>query len=169
MDDAFPTRGLLSVLALMIPLAGAAERLPPSPLSTAQWEELGDRVRLLDRVTYIPSLLPVIMKNREALDLSEAQIEVFRSWRKDHYERMVELMNEVIQRRIALSRAALDPTSQGAQILAEQQVLVGLQQDLLRLRLSCRDLVITTFTSEQWGRFAFILEDYPDLAGLMSP
>jgi len=46
-------------------------------------------------------------------------------------------------------------------------VILQLQQDLLGLRLSCRKLIMTTFSPDQWDNFAFVLEDYPEFAGLM--
>jgi hypothetical protein len=43
-----------------------------------------------------------------------------------------------------------------------------LQQNLLKLKLSCRELVMSTFTEEQWENFAFVVSDNPKLASLLS-
>ena len=159
------------LLAMLLLATGRAPAEPShgGTLGEAEWERLGQRVALLDRIAYIPSLLPVIMKNRHALDLSDHQVAQFRAWYRGHYQDMVDLMNAIIARRIELSQAALDPGIDGARLLADQQVILGMQQDLLRLRLSCRDLMVNSFTAEQWSDLAFVLETYPNLAGLITP
>jgi hypothetical protein len=162
---------LLLLVALAFPAswtAVAAQLVQDGTLSEAEWEKLGQRVALLDRIAYIPSVLPVIMKNRNALDLSDAQVEQFRAWYRRHYDEMVAMMNAIIARRIELSQSALDPRIDSTQLLADQQVILRMQEDLLRLRLSCRDLMVKTFTAEQWNDFAFVLETYPHLAGLVA-
>jgi hypothetical protein len=35
------------------------------------------------------------------------------------------------------------------------------------LYLSCRELIVRTFTPTQWGNLAFVLEEEPAFAGLM--
>jgi hypothetical protein len=138
-----------------------------SPLTDSQWETVRARVGLLDKIAYLPSLLPVVMKHRDALELTDEQVAAFRQWRKTHYQDMVDLMNEIIQRRITLSKASLDVRISGDDILAGQQAIFALQQTLLRVRLSCRDLIVGTFTPGQWDNLAFILEEYPRYAGLL--
>ena len=76
-------------------------------------------------------------------------------------------MNEIIERRIAFSRSALDPAIGDAELIHEQKMILRLQEELLSLRLSCRKLIMTTFSQSQWDNFAFILEDYPKFAGLL--
>lgn len=160
---------LLAALALPASLAAAAaEAAQGGLLSEAEWETVGQRVALLDRIAYIPSVLPVIMRNRQVLGLSDVQVAQFRTWYRSHYDEMVALMNEIIARRLELSRSALDPRIDSSQLLSDQQAILGMQEDLLRLRLSCRDLMVATFTPEQWNNFAFVLETYPNLAGLIA-
>lgn len=153
---------------LLAACAVAAQGAQRQTLSEAEWDRVGERVALLDRIAHIPSLLPVIMKNRYALRLSDEQVASFRAWRRAHYDDMTGLMNQIIERRIALSRAALDPAVDGARLLADQAVILQMQQELLRLRLSCRELMVSTFSAEQWSDFAFVLEEYPGLAGLIT-
>ena len=43
-----------------------------------------------------------------------------------------------------------------------------LQRQLLKIKLSCRELVTTSFTDAQWENFAFVVADIPRLASLMS-
>jgi hypothetical protein len=147
--------------------ASAAVYSQRAPLTGHQWDTLREQVNLLDKVAYLPSLLPVIMKHRDALELTDAQLSAFRQWRRLHYPHMVDLMNEIIQRRIGLSKASLNQNVAGDQLLVDQKAIFTLQEELLRLRLSCRDLLITTFSPIQWDNFAFILEEYPPYAGLL--
>jgi hypothetical protein len=80
---------------------------------------------------------------------------------------MVDLMNEIIERRIAFSTSALDPAVGDAKLIHEQTMMLRLQGELLGLRLSCRKLIMTTFSPDQWHSLAFVLEDYPEFAGLI--
>jgi hypothetical protein len=138
-----------------------------SPLTDSQWETVRDRVGLLDKIAYLPSLLPVIMKHRDTLELTDEQIAAFREWRKLHYQEMVDLMNDIIQRRFMLSKASLKVDLSSDEILAEQQEIFRLQERLLQVRLSCRNLIVETFSPDQWENMAFILEEYPRYAGLL--
>ena len=141
--------------------------LPPSPLTDSQWETVRDRVGLLDKIAYLPSLLPVIMKHRDTLELKTEQVAAFRQWRKLHYQDMVDLMNEIIQRRFTLSKDSLNVSLSSDNVLAQQQEIFRLQERLLRIRLSCRNLIVETFSPDQWENMAFILEEYPRYAGLL--
>jgi hypothetical protein len=77
-------------------------------------------------------------------------------------------MNEIIQRRIMLSKASLEVGLSSDNILAKQQEIFRLQERLLRIRLSCRNLIVETFSADQWDNLAFILEDYPRYAGFLT-
>jgi hypothetical protein len=161
-------RARAAVFLLCVPLTvGAADLSQLAPLSDPQWDKVYVQVGLLDKVAYFPSLLPVIMKHRDAIGLSYAQVQAFRHWRKENYQQMVDLMNEIIQRRIELSRAALNPRMTNEEILGKQQEIFDLQAQVLRIRLSCRQLVTTTFSVEQWDNLGFVLEEYPKLSGLL--
>jgi hypothetical protein len=159
---------LLLAACSMMSSPSAKELAQSAPLTNNQWESIREKVGLLDKIAYLPSLLPVIMTNRDALELSDAQLRAFREWRKAHYQDMVDLMNEIIQRRIALSKSTLDNTFGTGAILAQQQQIFALQTDLLRLRLSCRQVILNTFSEGQWDNLAFVLEDYPRYAGLLA-
>jgi hypothetical protein len=167
MNTTFRISSLIIMLAALT-FAASADNLTQSGLLTdAEWDKLQEHVALLDSVAFFPGLLPVIMKNRDALELTDEQKTAFRIWRKQNYQRMVDSMNEIIDRRIAFSRSALNPAVADAELIHEQKVILRLQEELLSLRLSCRKLIMVTFSPSQWDNFAFILEDYPQFAGLL--
>lgn len=145
----------------------AADLSQPAPLSDPQWDKVYVQLNLLDKVAYFPSLLPVIMKHRGALGLSYRQIKALRLWRKENYQEMVDLMNQIIEHRIELSKGSLNAKLTNEQILAKQQEIFELQEQVLRIRLSCRQIVVSTFSAEQWADLGFVLEEYPQFAGLL--
>jgi len=167
MDRASRTFSLILVLAALSSAAYPEDLAQPGPLSDAQWAQVHQHVGLLDKIAYVPSLLPVIMRHREALGLSAEQIDALRIWRRNNYQRMVDLMNEIIEHRITLSRGALDPGVTSADLAGQHKAILRLQEELLAIRLSCRELVVATFSPAQWSSLAFVLEDYPEFAGLM--
>jgi hypothetical protein len=165
--------GLVALIVLVSTAFAEVTSLPDDtlgqaePLTDDQWHGLRQRVGLLDKIAYLPSLLPLVMQNRDALELTPDQVEAFREWRRTDYQRMVDLMNEIIQRRLALSRASLDVAVPKERILDEQAEIFALQRSLIELRLACRELIVSTFSATQWENLAFILEDYPRYAGLL--
>lgn len=161
------TSSLIVVFVAVTFAASAADVSQRTPLTDAQWERVREHVGLMAKISFFPSLLPVIMKHQEALGLTDEQKAGFRGWRKKNYQRMVDLMNEIIEARIAFSKSALDPAVSNDALIYEQKMIFKRQEELLGLRLSCRKLVMTTFSSSQWNNFAFVLEDYPEFAGLM--
>ena len=161
-------RPSMIIFCSMITLvSSAADLTQPAPLTNTEWDKVQQYVGSLGKISFFPALLPVIMKNQDALELTTDQKRTFRSWRKQNYQRMVDLMNEIIGQRIAFSASTLDQVVGNAELVHQQKMIFRLQEKLLVLRLSCRKLIMTTFTSNQWNNFAFVLEDYPELAGSM--
>jgi hypothetical protein len=80
---------------------------------------------------------------------------------------MVDLMNQIIEQRIELSKGSLNAKLTNDQILDKQQKIFDLQEQVLRIRLSCREIVVSTFSVEQWANLGFVLEEYPQFAGLL--
>lgn len=138
------------------------------PLTNEEWQEVMERVSLLDDAALIPSLLPVIMRNRDALELSEVQLQRFVRWRKENYINMVNIMNVVIEKRIQFRIESLTPAVSDAYLIAFQEEIQRLERELLKIRLACRAIVMDTFTREQWETFEFIVADDPVLASLIS-
>mgnify|MGYP001828485156 CR=1 FL=1 len=137
------------------------------PLSAEDWKAVMGKVVLLEDSGLMPTLLPVIMRNGDALALTEEQLIKFRAWRKNNYTNMVNIMNDIIEKMVEFRVESLSPDTTNEKLLLYQSEIHGLQHRLLRLKLSCRELVMTTFTDEQWENFAFVIADNPKLASLM--
>jgi hypothetical protein len=137
------------------------------PLSPEDWKEVSEKVILLEDSGLMPMLLPIIMRNRDALQLTDEQVGMFRSWRKKNYTNMVNLMNKIIEEKVQFRVESLSPRISSDRLIAFQSEIQELQRQLLKIKLSCRKNLMTTFTDEQWDNFAFIISDNPKLASLM--
>jgi hypothetical protein len=137
------------------------------PLTAEDWKEVMDKVVLLEGSGLMPTLLPVIMRNRDTIELTDEQVNSFRAWRKKNYTHMVNIMNETIEKSVEFRVAALSPRITSDQLYVFQSEIQELQRELLKKKLSCRELVTTSFTDAQWENFAFVIADNPKLASLM--
>lgn len=138
------------------------------PLTDDDWKEVMEKVTLLERSGLMPTLLPIIMINQDTLQLTNEQINAFRAWRKKNYTNMVNIMDEIIEKMVQFRVEALSPSIPNDRLLAFQSEIQELQRRVLKIKLSCRNLVMTTFTDEQWENFAFVVSDDPKLASLMT-
>ena len=138
------------------------------PLTAEDWKEVMDKVVLLESSGLMPTLLPVIMRNKDTLELNEEQINSLRAWRKKNYTNMVNVMNEIIEKSVQFRVAALSPRITSDDLYVLQSEIQDLQRQLLKIKTSCRELVTTSFTDTQWENFAFVVADNPKLASLMS-
>jgi len=165
-------RLLASIVLVCLALPAAAADIEPldsrTALSPQTWDLLRARMRLLNNISYLPSLLPVIMNNRDSLELTPEQMTAFRDWRRKNYQAMVDKMNTIIEKRILLSQHAVRPETGPEELIAMQDEIFELQREVFRIRLSCRQLITRTFTEEQWSNFAFIAADDPQIAGLFA-
>ena len=167
MDKLLKKSSLIIVFSMVSFVVSAADLTQRAPLTDSEWDQVREHVGLVDKISFFPSLLPVIMKHRDALELTDEQKAAFRGWRKQYYQQMVTLMKDILERRIAFSKRALDPEARSADLIPEQKTILQLQEELLRLKLSCRELIVTTFSRDQWNNLAFVLEEYPEYAGLI--
>jgi len=138
------------------------------PLSADEWKEVMGKVVLLEDSGLVPTLLPTIMRNRDTLELTDEQVNAFRAWRKKNYTNMVNVMNEIIEKMVRFRVESLSPDISGDHLFAYQSEIHDLQRQLLKIKLSCREIVMTTFTDEQWDNFNFVVADSPKLASLAS-
>ena len=72
---------LLSAFFLICSTA-VAKHNSDHPLTDQDWKEVMDKVVLLEDSGLMPTLLPVIMRNRDTLELTDQQVSTFRAWRK---------------------------------------------------------------------------------------
>ncbi len=136
-------------------------------LSNDEWAILMRKLELLDGVNYMPTLLPTIMRHRDVLQLTSQQINSFRNWRKQNYENMVKVMNTIIEKRIDFKKASLNPKTSEEKLREMQSDILTLHKQLLEIKLSCRKMLVDSFTEEQWDNFAFAVADHPTLASLV--
>ena len=80
---------------------------------------------------------------------------------------MVNLMNGIVEQRLAFKQAALSQDTPSDELLVMQKQVLSMQEELLRLKLSCRDVLMDSITEEQWENFVFIVSDDPKLAGFI--
>ena len=158
----------VSVVLFVMSVTVQAKHDSDHPLSPEDWEEVMGKVVLLEDSGLLPTLLPVIMRNRDTLQLNDDQIAAFRAWRKANYTNVINIMREILETKVQFRVEALSPSVSGDHLIALQAAIQELQQKLLKLKLSCRELVMSTFTDEQWENFAFVVSDNPALASLFS-
>ena len=121
--------------------------------------ELDKQLALLDKISYHPSLLPIILQNRDFLELTPDQLERLTEWRKKNAPAMLEKMEEVAKGRIDFVERALDPKTTEAELVREQHQLFKLQEEVLAYKLSCRQNILQTFTPKQWDALQLIMAD----------
>ena len=153
---------------LLLVTASEAKHSRDHTFTASDWKEVMNKVDLLEPSGLMPMLMPTIMLNRDTLQLTDEQVNAFRAWRKKNYTHMVNVMNEVIEKMVQFRIESLSPDVTNEHLLALQSDIQDLQRQLLKIKLSCRELIMTTFTDEQWENFAFVVADNPKLASLVS-
>ena len=159
--------GIFIVFIFFVTVSQAALNSVHS-LSDEDWKDVMDKVGLLEPSGLMPMLMPTIMLNRDTLQLTNEQVNSFRAWRKKNYTNMVNVMNEIIGKMVQFRIASLSPDITNERLIVLQSEIQELQRQALVIKLSCRELIMTTFTDEQWENFAFVVSDNPKLASLIS-
>lgn len=116
-------------------------------------------VQTLDKVNYLPQLMPLIMNNKDIIGLTQKQVDDLDEWRKTSKAPMVAAMQEIVRKRIEIREAALSPTVSSARIIQMQNEIFRLQREVLEYKLSCRELIVRTFNNENWISFFMVLAD----------
>ena len=156
------------VALLLLGTSAQAKHNSDHPLSDEDWKAVMSKVDLLEPSGLMPMLMPTIMLNRDTLQLTDEQVNAFRAWRQKNYTHMVNIMNEIIEKMVQFRIESLSPDVSNEHLLASQSEIQDLQRQLLNIKLSCRELIMKTFTDEQWENFAFVVADNPKLASLIS-
>ena len=113
----------------------------------------------LDKINYLPSLLPVIIENSDVIELTDEQIIALQTWRETNRDDVIAKMNEIVKKRVAIKEAALSPDVSSARLIQMQNEAFRLQREVLVYKLSCRDLVINTFDRNNWEGFFMVLAE----------
>ena len=121
--------------------------------------DIESSIAKLDRISYLPNLLPVILKNSDFIGLTDEQVFKLEQWRSTNREAMLNAMKDVARKRIEIKQAALSPTVSAARLQQMQNDIFRLQREVLEYKLSCRDHVVRTFNNENWDSFFMVLAD----------
>jgi len=113
----------------------------------------------IDRINYLPSLLPMIINNADIIELEPDQLDALIAWRTRNREAVIADMNEIVSLRVAIKQAAVLPNTTPEQLVAFQDEIFRLQRNVLEYKLSCRDLVFDTFDQNNWEGFQMVLAD----------
>ena len=123
--------------------------------------DIDKKLVLLDKLYYHPSLLPIIMQNKEFLELRPDQLKKLTEWRRKNAPAMLEKMQKVAKGRIDFVERSLNPKTSEAELVREQHHLFKLQEEVLSYKRSCRQNILQTFTPKQWDALQLIMADQP--------
>jgi hypothetical protein len=121
--------------------------------------EIESYIVKLDKVNYLPNLLPIILKNKDFIGLTEDQVAQLDDWRKQYREPMLAAMKDITQKRIEMKEAALTPNVSSSRLIQLQNEIFRLHREVLKYKLSCREEVVHTFNNENWMSFFMVLAD----------
>jgi len=113
----------------------------------------------LDKINYLPALLPVILDNRDIIELTDDQFDTLLTWRENNRLDVIEVMNEIVRKRVEIKKAALSPEVSAFTLRKMQSDVFNLQRAVMEYKLSCRELVINTFDRNNWDGFYFVLAE----------
>lgn len=116
-------------------------------------------IEQLDRVNFLPSLLPLIIENSDIIELTDGQLQTLLQWREKNRDAVVHAMNEVTRKRLEIKEASLSPDISSSRLIQMQNEVFRLQREILEYKLSCRDLVINTFNRNNWESFFMVLAE----------
>ena len=143
----------ISLITLILITGIATAELSSNEQYTEQY------IDKLDKISYLPRLLPVIIENSDVIELTDKQLNSLLAWRKINGKNLITAMNEIAHRRIEIKEAALSPNVSSARLIQMQNNVFRLQREMLEYKLSCRDLVINTFNRNNWEGFFLVLAD----------
>jgi len=150
-------RILLAICALMVTQFTNAD-----PALDQENTDLELAVQQLDKVNYLPQLMPMIMNNKDIIGLTQKQVDELDEWRNTNKAPMVAAMQKIVRKRIEIKQAALSPTISSARIIQMQNEIFRLQREVLEYKLSCRERIVRTFNNENWISFFMVLAEEDD-------
>lgn len=121
--------------------------------------DLDHVINKLDKINYLPDLLPIIINNKDFIGLTPKQVDDLDEWRKTNKAPMVAAMQKIVSKRIEIKQAALSPTVSSSRLIQLQNEIFRLQREVIEYKLSCREHIIRTFNDENWISFFMVLAD----------
>lgn len=121
--------------------------------------DLDPAIQKLDKINYLPNLLPIIISNKDLIGLTEEQVDDLDEWRKTNSAPMISKMSKIASKRIEMKQAALSPTVSSSRLIQMQNEIFRLQREVIEHKLSCREHIIRTFNDENWISFFMVLAD----------
>lgn len=147
-------KNLITILAGFFLISGSA--LADLSDNDSQLQQHAEK---LDKINYLPALLPVILDNRDVIELTDKQYDTLLTWRENNRLDVIEVMNEIVRKRVEIKKAALSPEVSAFTLRKMQSDVFNLQRAVMEYKLSCRELVINTFDRNNWDGFYFILAE----------
>lgn len=123
------------------------------------WELAQKRLKSISKVGYHPFLMPLIMENRDFIELTNEQMQVFMDWRKKNRVAILHLMNKIIYELNLFHKLSLEPNTREEVLIAKQEQIFKMHKKVLEYQLSCRRHILDTFTEQQWDNFRFVLSE----------
>lgn len=144
----------LSLILIVTSLSCLAD-----PIQFPQEDQLYEHAQKLDKISFLPNMLPIIIENKDFIGLTEDQVAALKEWRSNNLKPMLATMEEIARKRIEIMEHALAPNVSSARLQQMQNHIFRLQREVLDYRLSCREHVVDTFTEENWISFYMVLAD----------
>jgi hypothetical protein len=129
------------------------------PAPEQKGPDLGPVIQKLDKVNYLPNLLPMIIDNQEYIGLTQEQVDSLDEWQKTYTAPMVGVMQKIVSKRIEIKQAAFSPTVSSSRLIQMQNEIFRLQREVIEYKLSCREQIIRTFNDENWINFFIVLAE----------
>ena len=137
-------------------------------LAEEDWLAVKDKINRLDELTYLPSFLPIIMKNHNTLQLTKKQISLLHAWHQKYYLEMILIRNEIIKEELNFTKAERDIETSRNDFYNIQNTIQDLQKELLKINLSYKKVILHShLTHEQLDNLVLILEDNPTVASVI--
>lgn len=129
------------------------------PGNSQQKIEQHQYVEKLEKINFLPSLLPVIIKNSDVIELTDEQLQTMLDWREQNRQDIITTMNKIAGKRIEIIKAALSPNTSSGRLIQMQNEVFRLQREMLEHKLSCRELIINTFNEDNWENLFLVLSE----------
>jgi len=122
-------------------------------------ENIEQYAEKLDKLSFLPGLLPVIIENSNVIGLTDEQLDTLLAWRSSNSDLLIETSNNIARKRVEIKQAAISPNVSSARLIQMQNEIFRLERAMLEHKLSCRELVINTFNRKNWDGFFLVLAD----------